>query len=123
MHLPFLSSAVFLSIILPHALVLGGGGPILNANISAFIYQLLAEYESPGGIGVAVVSQDMSGTWNVETKGYGVATLADGSNVTENTLFPIGSNSKVGSVQIFSNLSHVVVFLAVQHHRHGTPHT
>ena len=106
MHLPFLSSAfpyLILCTILPHVLALGVDGPVLNNNISAFIYQLLAEYESPGGIGVAVVSQDSSGTWNVETKGYGVATLADGSNVTENTLFAIGSNSKVipGTVEIF----------------------
>ena len=106
MHPPFPFSAIlclFFPIILPGALALNGDGPVLNANISAFIYQLLAEYESPGGIGVAVVSQDSNGTWNVETKGYGVATLADGSNVTENTLFSIGSNSKVipGAVQIF----------------------
>ena len=106
MHPPFFFSAVpylFLSIILPHALALSGNGPVLNANISAFIYELLAEYESPSGIGVAVVSQDSSGAWNVETKDYGVATLANGSNFTENTLFPIGSNSKVilGAVQIF----------------------
>ena len=80
---------------MPHVLALGVHGPVLNANISAFINGLLAEYGSPGGIGVAVVSQGLSGTWNVETKGYGVATLADGSNVTENTLFAIGSNSKV----------------------------
>ena len=86
---------LLLSIILPHVLALGGGGPVLNAKISAFIYHLLAEYESPGGIGVAVVSQDSRGGWNVETKGYGVATLANGNNVTENTLFSIGSNSKV----------------------------
>ena len=98
MHPPSLFSTfpyIFLCIILPHALSLGVNAPVLNSNISAFIYQLLAEYESPGGIGVAVVSQDSRGTWNVETKGYGVATLADGSNVTENTLFAIGSNSKV----------------------------
>ena len=106
MHPPFLFSAfsyLFLCVILPRGLALGVDGPLLNANISAFINQLLTDYESPGGIGIAVVSQDSSGTWNVETKGYGVATLADGSNVTENTLFAIGSNSKVipGVVQIF----------------------
>ena len=102
----FLFSAfpyLFLCIVLPHALALGAKDSVLNANISAFINQLLTEYESPGGVGIAVVSQDSSGTWNVETKGYGVATLADGSNVTENTLFAIGSNSKVipGVVSIF----------------------
>ena len=106
MHPPFLFSAIpylFLSIILPHVLALGVHGPVLNANISVFINDLLAEYESPGGIGVAVVSQGLTGTWNIETKGYGVATLADGSNVTENTLFSIASNSKVisGVVEIF----------------------
>ena len=98
MHPPFLFSTLpclFLGILLPYALALGADGPVLNNNISAFIYELLAEYESPGGVGIAVVSQDPSGTWNVETKGYGVATLADGCNVTENTLFASGSNSKV----------------------------
>ena len=113
MHPPFLFSALpylFLSITLPHALALGTGGPVLNANIRAFIYHLLAEYESPGGIGVAVVSQDSSGVWNVETKGYGVATLANGNNVTENTLFPIGSNSKV-----ISGVNVLVIFLMCHH--------
>jgi len=127
MHLPFLFSAfqyLFLCTLMPHAFALGVDGPVLNGNISAFINQLLTEYESPGGIAVAVVSQDLSGTWSVETQGYGVASLANGSNVTENTLFPIGSNSKVvpGVVSCF-NPSHVAAFLAVQRHRHGTPHT
>ena len=109
MHPLFILSAfpyLFLSFILPHALVLGVNSPVLNANTGAFINQLLTEYESPGGIGVAVVSQDPSGTWNVETNGYGVATLADGSKVTENTLFAIGSNSKV-----ILGLSLVLIFL------------
>jgi len=103
MHSPFLFSALpylFLSIILPHALALGADGPVLNSNISAFINQLLTEYGSPGGIGVAVVGKTPSGTWNVETKGYGIATLANGNNVTENTLFAIGSNSKVISCAV-----------------------
>ena len=98
MHPPFLIVALlylFLSFALPHGSALAVDGPVLNSNISAFINQLLTEYESPGGIGVAVVSQGPSGTWNVETQGYGVATLANGSKVTENTLFAIGSNSKV----------------------------
>ena len=106
MHPLFLFStfpSLFFCFILPHALALGVNGPVLNSNISAFINQLLTEYKSPGGIGVAVVSQDSRGTWKVETKGYGIATLGDGSNVTENTLFAIGSNSKVipGAAQIF----------------------
>ncbi|GLB40046.1 putative beta-lactamase [Lyophyllum shimeji] len=45
------------------------------------------------GLGIAVVRGDGQGNWSVETKGYGIAT-ANGSRVTENTLFPIGSNSK-----------------------------
>ena len=105
MYPPFLFFAfpyLFLFIVLPHVLALGTDGPILNSNISAFINKLLTEYESPGGIGVAVVGKTPNGTWNVETKGYGIATLANSSNVTENTLFPIGSNSKVisGAVEI-----------------------
>jgi len=101
MHPPFpsLFSALlylFLSIILPRILALGIDNPeVLNGNISAFINQLLKEYESPVRIGVAVVRLDPSGTWNVETNGYGVAKLMNGSKVTENTLFPIGSNSKI----------------------------
>ena len=73
---------------------------VLNSGIDTFINQILSDWNSPGGVGIAVVQRDsQSGTWNVETKGYGIANL-NGSNVTENTLFPIGSNSKVGDFML-----------------------
>ncbi|KAL4255394.1 hypothetical protein AB1N83_013511, partial [Pleurotus pulmonarius] len=68
--------------------------PILNADIDAFINDLLSDWHSPGGVSVAVVRKTGNDTWNVETKGYGVA-KADGTKVTEQTLFAIGSNSKL----------------------------
>ena len=68
--------------------------PILNAEIDAFINDLLTDWNSLGGVSVAVVRKTGNDTWNVETKGYGVA-KADGTNVTAQTLFAIGSNSKV----------------------------
>lgn len=69
---------------------------VLNSGVDAFIDQLLTDWNSPGGVGVAVARRDANtGAWNVETKGYGIA-KANGSRVTENTLFAIGSNTKVG---------------------------
>jgi CubicO group peptidase (beta-lactamase class C family) len=69
---------------------------VLNIGVDAFIDQLLTDWDSPGGVGVAVVRRDANtGAWNVETKGYGIA-RANGNKVTENTLFAIGSNTKVG---------------------------
>ncbi|KAG5650787.1 hypothetical protein H0H81_011070 [Sphagnurus paluster] len=68
---------------------------ILDKATDTFISDLLRRWKSPGGISVAVVQMDEQGAWNVETKGYGVATLADGSPMTENTILPIGSNSKL----------------------------
>lgn len=67
---------------------------LLNDETDAFIHQVLTDFNSPGGAAVAVVRMDDQGAWSVETKGYGIAT-ANGSKVTENTLFPVGSNSKV----------------------------
>lgn len=79
--------------------------PLLNADIDAFINDLLSDWNSPGGVSVAVVRKTGNDTWNVETKGYGVA-KADGTNVTEQTLFAIGSNSKVSSLSDSRSLSH-----------------
>ncbi|KAE9386331.1 beta-lactamase/transpeptidase-like protein [Gymnopus androsaceus JB14] len=59
---------------------------ILNPDIENFIWEVLTDWNSPGG-------QNVDGSWNVEKKGYGVA-KADGSNITEDTLFALGSNSK-----------------------------
>ena len=67
---------------------------LLNDETNAFINQLFRDFNSPGGAAVAVVRKDAHGTWNVETKGYGTAT-ANGSKVTEHTLFAVGSTSKV----------------------------
>lgn len=67
---------------------------VLDDRIDAFINQVLTDWKSPGGVGVAVVRRDDQGTWNTEAKGYGVAT-ANGSKVTNETLFSIGSNAKV----------------------------
>lgn len=72
----------------------GTSGNVLTDETDAFINQLLTEWNTPGGVAVAVVRKDSKGIWNVETKGYGLAT-ASGAKVTENTRFSIGSNSKV----------------------------
>jgi CubicO group peptidase (beta-lactamase class C family) len=67
---------------------------VLTEETDMFISQVLSDWNSPGGVAVAVVRKDERGIWNVETKGYGKATLS-GTKVTENTRFAIGSNSKV----------------------------
>ncbi|KAK1235674.1 hypothetical protein PQX77_001094 [Marasmius sp. AFHP31] len=67
---------------------------ILTPEVDEFIEGLLSRWGSPGGVGVAVVQLDLNGEWNIETKGYGVARLDDNFVVTDETLFPIGSNSK-----------------------------
>jgi len=67
---------------------------LLNSTTDAFINGILATHESPGGVGIAVVRKDPHGNWNVETRGYGIAT-ANGTRVTEDTIFAIASNSEV----------------------------
>ncbi|KAJ7731931.1 hypothetical protein DFH07DRAFT_705644, partial [Mycena maculata] len=55
---------------------------------------ILNDYNLLEGVAVAVVQKNEQGSdWIVETKGYGIAKL-DGTEVTESTLFAIGSNSK-----------------------------
>ncbi|KAJ7111488.1 beta-lactamase/transpeptidase-like protein [Mycena epipterygia] len=66
---------------------------ILNAQVDAAINSILKDFNSPGGVGVAVVRKDKQ-EWRVETKGYGTAKV-DGTKATEDTLFAIGSNSKL----------------------------
>ncbi|KAI3614262.1 beta-lactamase [Moniliophthora roreri] len=82
---------------------------VLTSQVDSFINGLLAEWGSPGGISVAVVSPHTDGTWVVETKGYGTAKLSDNSSVTPDTLFPIASNSKhftvIGTGLLISNES------------------
>ncbi|KAF8056683.1 beta-lactamase/transpeptidase-like protein [Lyophyllum atratum] len=71
---------------------------IIDADTEAFINRVLSEWNSPGGVAVAFVKKDDNGTWtNIETRGFGTAT-ASGTNVTENTMFNIGSNSKLFTV-------------------------
>jgi CubicO group peptidase (beta-lactamase class C family) len=67
---------------------------ILSATTDAFINSVLKDWNTPGGVSVAVVRQDARGEWQVETKGYGNASL-DGTPMTEHHLFGIASNSKV----------------------------
>lgn len=71
---------------------------VLTEGIDKFIEGILSEWNSPGGIAVAVVhkEENSEGSWNVETKGYGLAKY-DGTRVTEDTLFCIASNSKVST--------------------------
>ncbi|RDB30019.1 hypothetical protein Hypma_013824 [Hypsizygus marmoreus] len=82
---------------LPQVLCQRTHANVLTNETDAFINRVLADWNSPGGIAVAVVRKDDQGAWNVETKGYGAAT-ANGDKVTENTLFGIGSNSKLFTI-------------------------
>ncbi|KAJ7136758.1 beta-lactamase/transpeptidase-like protein [Mycena epipterygia] len=68
--------------------------PILNARLDDAIWDILKEFKTPGGLAVAVVRKTAEGTWQLEIKGYGNASLA-GDKITGNTLFTIGSNSKL----------------------------
>ncbi|KAJ6566564.1 beta-lactamase/transpeptidase-like protein [Mycena capillaripes] len=68
--------------------------PILTSEIDADIESILKSFKSPGGAAVAIVRRSEQGSWDVETKGYGIA-KGDGSKVTSETLFAIASNSKV----------------------------
>ncbi|KAJ7730392.1 beta-lactamase/transpeptidase-like protein [Mycena maculata] len=72
-------------------------GTVLNSDIDSFIANVLADWNSPAGLAVAVVRQDGQGGWTVETKGYGNA-KADGTKVTPDTLFSIGSESKLFNI-------------------------
>ncbi|KAG6827402.1 hypothetical protein H0H92_011930 [Tricholoma furcatifolium] len=70
---------------------------VLNPETEAFIKYISDDWNSPGGIAVAVVRRDAEGSWKVETKGYGPAAF-DGRKMTENTRFGIASNSKLFAV-------------------------
>ncbi|RDB29989.1 Gigasin-6 [Hypsizygus marmoreus] len=87
----------YLLVALPHVLGQDNRNPVLNDKTDAFINQVLADWRSPGGVAVAVVRRDGLGAWNIETRGYGKATI-NGTKVTEKTLFGIGSNSKLFNV-------------------------
>ncbi|KAF5375386.1 hypothetical protein D9615_007946 [Tricholomella constricta] len=71
---------------------------ILDDETDAFINNVLAEWKSPGGAGVAFVMKNDQNQWiNVESKGYGQAN-PEGRKITEHTTFNIGSNSKLFTV-------------------------
>ncbi|KAJ6588140.1 beta-lactamase/transpeptidase-like protein [Mycena capillaripes] len=71
----------------------GPRGTILNPRLDAVINSILKDFNTPGGVGIAVVQKSQD-SWRVETKGYGIAKV-DGTKVTPETLFGIGSNSKL----------------------------
>jgi CubicO group peptidase (beta-lactamase class C family) len=68
---------------------------ILNHDIDSFIEDIISSWNSPGGVGVAVVKQHEDGSWQVETKGYGISHVAEQKKLDVDSLFYIGSNSKV----------------------------
>ncbi|KAL0577108.1 hypothetical protein V5O48_004861 [Marasmius crinis-equi] len=83
---------------------------IITPQVDTFIQGILSEWGSAGGVSVAVVRLDPnSSDWTVETKGYGTARLSDNSSVTADTLFSIGSNSKlfgaIGTGMLVTNTS------------------
>ncbi|KAJ7472964.1 hypothetical protein B0H11DRAFT_1668689, partial [Mycena galericulata] len=64
--------------------------PILTPEVDAFIDDIkLAEWNSPGGIEVAVVCECGQGGWKIENKGCGAAKA---TKFTLDTVFSIGSN-------------------------------
>ena len=69
-------------------------GQLITPEIDNWISSLLKEWNSPGGLSVAVVKEDDDDEWIVKTKGYGLA-REDGTKVDEKTLFGIASNTKV----------------------------
>ncbi len=69
-------------------------GSLLTSEIDDFILSVLTEWGSPGGVAVAAVKMNEDATWSVDTRGYGMA-RSDGSLVDSETMFAIGSNSKV----------------------------
>ncbi|KAJ7337586.1 hypothetical protein DFH08DRAFT_659092, partial [Mycena albidolilacea] len=66
---------------------------LLNARVDTAISSILKDFKTPGGVAVAVVQKSQDSSWRVETKGYGLAKV-NGTRVTDNTLFGIGSNLK-----------------------------
>ncbi|KAF8193253.1 beta-lactamase/transpeptidase-like protein [Mycena galopus ATCC 62051] len=70
---------------------------LLTPPLDSAISDILKECKTPGGVGVAVVRKTAQGTWQLESKGYGNAT-GKGDKITADTLFRIGSNSKLFDV-------------------------
>ncbi|KAF7348644.1 Beta-lactamase domain-containing protein [Mycena venus] len=73
---------------------LSDGTQILTPEIDAAINSILADWNTPAGAAVAVVRMDGNGAWQIETKGYGTA-KADGTKVSPDTVFSLGSDSKL----------------------------
>ncbi|KAF8217633.1 beta-lactamase/transpeptidase-like protein [Mycena galopus ATCC 62051] len=71
-----------------------GTDTILTPDLDAAITSILADWNTPGGVAVAVVRLDDDGDWQIETKGYGTA-QADGTQISPDTIFNLGSNSKL----------------------------
>ncbi len=67
---------------------------ILTTQVDEYINKVLGDWGTNGGVAVDVVRLDSQGNAKIETKGYGKDRI-DGTKVTENTIFGIGSNSKV----------------------------
>jgi CubicO group peptidase (beta-lactamase class C family) len=83
---------------------------LITPKLDTWISGLLKEWNSPGGLSVAVVKQHDDDEWVLETRGYGLA-REDGTKVDENTLFGIGSNSKVRCrLQVF-HCTNIFLFL------------
>ncbi|TRM62338.1 beta-lactamase/transpeptidase-like protein [Schizophyllum amplum] len=81
-----------------------GAPDVLNSKTDAFIQRIMHDWQTPAGLAVAVVRL-IDGQWHTETKGYGNATL-NGTAVDENTLFAIGSNSKLFDIVATGLLIH-----------------
>ncbi|KAL0953877.1 hypothetical protein HGRIS_005051 [Hohenbuehelia grisea] len=77
--------------------ILGQPYPVLDDWMNTYITDLLSRWNSSGGVGVAVVRRVSPSQWQVETRGYGKARY-DGTPVTEETLFSIGSNTKLFNI-------------------------
>ncbi|KAF7338798.1 Beta-lactamase domain-containing protein [Mycena sanguinolenta] len=68
------------------------GTTILTPDIDAAINTILADWNTPGGVAVAVVRMNKDG-WKIENKGYGAAKV-DSTKIGSDTVFNLGSNSK-----------------------------
>ncbi|KAJ7240881.1 beta-lactamase/transpeptidase-like protein [Mycena rebaudengoi] len=68
---------------------------ILTPKIDAAIADILRAFQVPGGVAVAVIQKDAHGSSVLESKGYGNASSDGHKKVTADTLFAIGSNSKL----------------------------
>ncbi|HEY2685761.1 MAG TPA: serine hydrolase [Steroidobacteraceae bacterium] len=69
------------------------------ADLDAYAARVLKTFEVPG-LAVAIVKDDKL----VFAKGYGVRKLGDATPVDENTLFPIGSNTKAFTSALLASL-------------------